>query len=303
MTLSTEDADQLATVLNQICGATIQALQSGELAQRLEVAAALREFHKQFEEGSLVAPFVMLLVQWLEGARPDTASVQVLENPFRGALRTMLKQVPASASQPERAPAEPISRSVLAQLLSAVVAARAAGDEAVQRQLAAQLVNIHNKLEPEWRARLGPLLENLRALLGGVDARILPEVPDPTYQRLWMSAVELLINADLSAEAAEGQLLARLTHNTIFVARADDEELTRGYLRSLLDVQTQAVESEAPQIAALAATIRAYLQGYDPTPLVKTLQGEEAAAWQRILDGINTPPSADDPATDPGATP
>ncbi|MDQ4076656.1 MAG: hypothetical protein M3220_10480, partial [Chloroflexota bacterium] len=200
-----------------------------------------------------------------------------------------LQQVPkrgeAKKAEAEE-PHEPISRHVLAQLISAVVAAEAAGEVEVQRKLAAQLVNIQMKLDKEWQERLGPLLENLRAVLGGADPRILPTVPDPTYQRVWMSAVEILINADLSEEHAHAQLMDRLIHNTVFVARTDSAELTQGFLRTLLDVQRQAVESDALAVATLVGAIRAYLQGLDPTPFIASLKGEELEVWLRILEEL-----------------
>ncbi len=296
--LSLEDADQLAELLNHICAITLEALLADELTQRLDVAVALREFRAQFGGASVIAPFVLILAEWLEGERPDRRTIRSLDSPFRGALQAMVQQVPdkqgRTPPKPRSAePAEPISRHVLAQLISTVVAARAAGDEAVQRTLAAQLLNIQTKLEGEWRQRLGPLLENLRRVLGGIDARILPAVPDPIYQRLWMSAVELLINADLSEEHAHQQLMDRLTHNATFVARANNPDLTEGFLRTLLDVQRQALQSDAPAIATLVGAIRAFLQGLDPTPFTLLLQGEERAAWLRILEEGEGSPSSE----------
>ncbi len=289
-TLSAEDAEWLAGLLNQICTVALEALIANDLARRLEVAASLREVAAQVGADSTVTAFLHLLVAWLEGDRPTDDSRRALEPPFRRALEAMLQQVPApSRPRPATAePEEPISRHVLAQLVSAAVAAVASGDAAVQNKLATQLLNIQSKLSGAWRGRLSPLLENLRAVLGGADARTLPAVSDPLYQRFWLSALELLIHADLREESAHGQLMERLIHNTLFVAQAQQADLTEGFLRSLLDVQRQALDSQAPSIATLVGAIRARLQGLDPTPFTALLDEAEQAAWLRILTGLET---------------
>ncbi|MGH2542422.1 MAG: hypothetical protein ACRDIB_06490, partial [Ardenticatenaceae bacterium] len=281
-----EDADRLAALLNQICSATIEALQAGDLVGRLEVAASLRAFYEQFDEESSIAPFVMLLAEWLEGQRPTRAAMRPLDAPFQRALETMLQQVPetdAVVGQEAEGSREPISRHVVAQLMSTVIAATASENGKLQRELAAQLVNIQMKLAEEWRERLGPLLENLRAILGGADPAALPAVPDPVYGRLWESTVELLLSGDLREESAHEQLMTRLVHNTLFVAQAGNSELTEGFLRSLLDVQRQALESGATGVATLVGAIRAHLQGLDAIPFASLLEGEELEAWLEIL--------------------
>lgn len=293
MTISSEEADRLAGLLNQICTVTMDALQGGDVAQRLAVAASLRQFRAQFDEGSEIGGFVEVLARWLEGERPGESALASLDSPFQRALETMLKEVAAPA--PPRAAAErpPISGHVLAQLISAVVAAHAAGDETVQRELAAQLVNLQNRLDATWKGRLGPLLENLRRVLGGSDPRILPAISDPHYQNLWHNTVELLVSADLSAENAREQLLERLVHNTIFTRRSGSEELTQGFLRALLEVQRQAIESGSPAVATLVGAIRALLQGLDPTPFTLLLEGEELVAWEQILAATSEPAAND----------
>lgn len=289
MGMSREEADQLATLLNQISTATLDAVRSGDLQQRLGLAGALRELRGQFEAGSAVAPFLGLLIRWLEeGRAPSPQESKALDPLFQRALQRMRAQVGEEATA-EKEPAEPISRRVLAQLVAAVVAAHSADEQAVQEQLAAHLITIQGKLPAEWRGRLGPLLENLRSLLGGADPRILPPVPDPAYQKLWRSAQELLLSGEFGEEVAHDQLLERLVHNTRFTRRADSEALTEGFLRALLDVQRQALEGQQPAIATLVGAIRLYLQGGDPTPLSAQLEGEEQAAWQRIMEEEESP--------------
>jgi hypothetical protein len=130
-------------------------------------------------------------------------------------------------------------------------------------------------------------------VLGGVEPLTLPAVPDPLYQRYWESVVELLLHADLSEGRAHEQLMERLVHNTSFVARAGNEELTTGFLRSLLDVQRQALDSDAVGVATLVGAIRALLQGLDPTPFATMLEGAERGAWIRILEEIGETGEAD----------
>lgn len=286
--ISEEEANQLADLLNQICSATMDALHAGDVRQRLAVAGSLRQFRAQFEEDSEVGSFVLLLAQWLEGERPTAGKVSSLHDPFRRALALMLQSVPDEAPPPQtpQGPQAPISGRVLAQLLAAVVAAHTAQDETIQLELAAQLVNIHSQLDREWKPKLGPLLENLRMVLGGADPRLLPPVPDPHYQNLWSNTVGLLAGgADLSEEGAHHQLLERLVHNTLFVLRSDTPDLTNAFLRALLDVQREALAQHATSIATLVGAIRAHLQGMDATPFTVLLTDDELAAWQRILEG------------------
>lgn len=287
--ISEAEANQLADLLNQICSATLDALHAGDVRQRLAVAGSLRQFRAQFEADSEVGGFVLLLAQWLEGERPNPVILADLDAPFRRALSLMLQSVTDETPQIPQAPQTPqapISGRVLAQLLAAIVAAHAAQDEAIQRELAAQLVNIHAQLDREWKPKLGPLLENLRMVLGGADPRLLPAVPDPHYQNLWYNTVGLLAGgADLSEEGAHHQLLERLVHNTLFVLRSDTPDLTTSFLRALLDVQREALEQHATPIATLVGAIRAHLQGIDATPFTVLLADDELAAWQRILEG------------------
>jgi hypothetical protein len=283
-----EDANQLAQLLNQICTATVEALQADDPQHRLAVSATLRDLLPQVEALPEVAAFVGVLARWLDGERPTGATVQSLEGPYRRVLATMLDDAPEPS--PPTTPGEPISRRVLAQLVSAVVIAEVSGDEAVQRKLAAQLVTIQGQLDREWKQRLGPLLENLRAVLGGTDPRALPLPGEPLYQQLWLSARELLLAGEFSGEAAGAQLLDRLVHNALFALKSNNPDLTAALLRALLDVQRQALETDSPTIATLVGAIRARLQGLDPAPFIALLEGEELAAWQRILEGLEQTP-------------
>jgi hypothetical protein len=234
-----------------------------------------------------IAAFVDVLARWLEGEPPTRAVIQRLEVPYRRAVSAMLED---ARQAPGAAPQEPISRRVLGQLVAAVIIARMSDDEAVQRKLAAHLVTIQGQLDREWRKRLRPLLENLRAVLGGTDPLSLPLPDDPLYQQLWLNARELLLARELGDEAAKAQLLDRLVHNATFVLKANSPELTEALVRSLLDVQRQALETQALGIATLIGTIRAHLQGLDATPLATLLEGEELAAWQRILEETEATP-------------
>ncbi|MBA3533476.1 MAG: hypothetical protein H0T73_16280 [Ardenticatenales bacterium] len=288
MTLSLEDANRLAALLNQVSSATVKALLAEEPQRALEVTSALRDLHGQLEEGSEIAPFIEVLLRWLEGQRPEDNAVQHLDPLFQRALRAMREQVPLQMRKTRADPAqEPISRRVLSQLVAAVVAAKSVGDAQAQRQLAAQLVTIQGKLGHRWRKRIGPLLENLRGVLGGTDPRVLPDVPDAAYQKIWVSARDLLLGAHFDEASARDQLLERLAHNTLFIARSKNPELTEHYLRALLEVQRQALESQAPTIATLVGAIRAYLQGLDPTPFVALLDGAEATTWQKVMTELD----------------
>ncbi len=285
MTISPDEANQLAELLNQICSITIEALAADDPQQRRLVATSLQELYNQFDESSEVAPFLAVLVAWLGGVRPEAMQTQTLTPPFQRALQTMIQQAPETNAASASAPPEPVSRHVLTQLISMVIAAGASADTAVQRTLAAQLVDIRAQLDADWQARLGPLLDNLRVVLDGAEPQTLPAVPDPAYQRLWLSAVELLTGAALNEDEAREQLLERLTHNARFVQQASHPELTESLLRSLLDVQRQALSTGATDVATLIAAIRAHLQGIDATPFSVALQGDVLAAWLKIVGG------------------
>jgi hypothetical protein len=71
--ITPDDADRLADLLNHVCSLTIEALESGDVVRRLGVASSLREFRAKFGEDSAVGPFLALLVGWLEGQRPGAA--------------------------------------------------------------------------------------------------------------------------------------------------------------------------------------------------------------------------------------
>lgn len=282
--LSREEANQLAAILNQLCMRTLQALEGSE-AERQRLTAALAAYQQQFDEGSEVGAFVLLLVRWLAGQRPAPSAADGLATPFQRALQVMLERHPAET---RRAPVEeeeqpPISRHVLSQLVSAVVAAAVAGDVPTRRRLATHLVTVQGALDDAWRARLGPLLENLRATLDGAPLEGLPPVPDPEYQRLWQGAVELLLEPTLAPEQAEAALLDRLVHNSLYVLRGGDETLRERYLRALQSFQEQALESDRPQIVALVAAIRARFLGLDPAPFTFILDGTTRDAWLRLL--------------------
>lgn len=280
--LTPDDANEMAQLLNEICTATLEALQADDVQQRLAVAATLRDLLSQVEELPEIAAFIEVLARWLGGERPNEATAHGLEGPYRRALAAMLEDAPLPATLD--AAQEPVSRRVLAQLVSAVVIAESSGDMEVQRKLAAQLVNIQSQLTRSWRKRLGPLLENLRAVLGGADPRSLRMPEEPVYQQLWLTARELLLSREFAEENAGAQLLDRLVHNTLFALRANSPELTLALSRSLLDVQRQALATDATGIATLVGAIRAHLQGLDATPFAALLEGDERAAWQQILE-------------------
>ena len=278
-TLTPEEADQLAAFLNQVCHVALEALQSGDASSHAAVAASLRALTAEFGAGSTIGDFLALLVAWLKGTPPTREQERALQTPFRRALRAMRREV---GTTPPAPPPDPVSRHVLAQLVTATVAAVAAGDETLQGRLAAQLINIQNRLDEHGRRRLGPLLENLRAALGGADPRRLPPVEDEVYGRFWTSAVELLINADLTEEQAHDQLLQRLVHNTRFVLRARNEELSAGFLRSLAEVEAEARRTGAESVARLIAAIQARVRGEKTEALVAQLDGPEREAWAAI---------------------
>ncbi|MGB0385160.1 MAG: hypothetical protein ACPGWR_10080 [Ardenticatenaceae bacterium] len=313
--ISPEQADMLAVALNQMCGATIQALRGGDMRQCLAVATSLRDFRAQFDDESEVSGFVKLLEQWLTGQRPTEAAVTQLDAPFSDALVAMLQEIPfdklrappasatpsgttsrrtlggqaASQGSPIVGAASqeppPISRRVLTQLISAVIVTAGSNNKQIQGKLATQLVNIQSALEGPWRERIAPLLENLRYVLGGADAHLLPAVPDPEYQKLWQNTIQVMSNSQVDEESAHQQLLDRLVHNTRFTLQARKPELTAGFLQVLEDVQHQALSTDSPSIVTLVAAIRAYLKGLDPTPFTLLLEGQELEAWQKIIAG------------------
>jgi hypothetical protein len=279
--------EEWTQMLNELASAALEAIRSDDTQKRQATASGLREIRLLMDDMPEIAAFIDVLARWLEGEPPTRAVIQRLEVPYRRAVSAMLED---ARQTPGAAPQEPISRRVLGQLVAAVIIARMSDDEAVQRKLAAHLVTIQGQLDREWRKRLRPLLENLRAVLGGTDPLSLPLPDDPLYQQLWLNARELLLARELGDEAAKAQLLERLVHNATFVLKANSPELTEALVRSLLDVQRQALETQALGIATLVGTIRAHLQGLDATPLATLLQGEELAAWQRILEETEATP-------------
>jgi hypothetical protein len=279
--------EEWAQMLNELASAALEAIRSDDTQKRQATASGLREIRLLMDDMPEIAAFIDVLARWIEGEPPTRAVIQRLEVPYRRAVSAMLED---ARQAPGAAPQEPISRRVLGQLVAAVVIARMSDDEAVQRKLAAQLVTIQGQLDREWRKRLRPLLENLRAVLGGTDPLSLPLPDDPLYQQLWLNARELLLARELGDEAAKAQLLDRLVHNATFVLKANSPELTEALVRSLLDVQRQALDTQALGIATLVGTIRAHLQGLDATPLATLLEGEELAAWQRILEETEATP-------------
>ena len=277
MSMSAEEADALAMLLNQTASATISALLHGE-PDPAELAPALVELAAEFAPASGIARFLARLAAWLGGARPSASAADALGEPFGRALATMLARVPEA---PAAGAAAPISRRTLTQLIAATMAARASGDEAVRRQLAATLVTTHGRLPAEWRDSLGALLENLRLALGAGELAALPPVPEP-YLALWESAKGLMLLGMFDEGQAHGELLERLIHNAAFARRAANPELSGALASALLDVQRHALESERAEIATLIGAIRAELLGENPAPFVALLGGAERAAWERL---------------------
>jgi hypothetical protein len=271
---------ELAEMLNEICNSTLEAIQSNDMERRKGMATGLREIRLMVDYEPEMAAFMEVLARWLEGEPPTRAAIERLDFTYRRAIWQMVEDA-KEGTEEEQAP---ISRRVLAQLVSAVVIAEAAGDVEVQRTLAAHLVTVQGQLDRSWRKRMRTLLENLRAVLGGADPRSLPMPEEAVYQQLWLTARELLLSREFSEETAGAQLLDRLVHNAVFTLQANSPELTVALTRSLLDVQRQALTTNAMGIANLVAAIRAHLQGMDATPLAALLQGDERAAWQRILE-------------------
>jgi hypothetical protein len=276
------DADFLAEALNKSINLTLEALLFPENQAPAEVMGALRPFREAFSHESLVGHFLDALIAWLEGQAPTRKTLESLEEPFRGRLSAMMEEVrTARRESGEKKP--PISGNVLAQLMTTVIAATRSEDRAVQAELAAKLVNIHGQLPKKWKPRIGPLLDNLRAVLGGANPHTLPKIPDPHYQNLWQNAADIITNADFSNETAEAQLLERLIHNTRFTLKSNEPDLTEGFLRALLDVQRQALSTGAPHIAMLVTAIRTLLQGGDTAIFATHLDGAVKEAWAQIL--------------------
>ncbi len=280
---SLEDADFLAEVLNKTVNVTFEALVYPDVQNPAQVMGAIREFREAFAKESPVGQFLDLLLAWLAGQTPSYKTAEGLEQPFRDVLLSMIKDVRKAKQRGGDKEQPPISGNVLAQLMTAVIAATRTDNAQVKRELASQLINVHGQLNKKWKAKIGPLLDNLRAILGGTDPQKLPPIPDPHYQNLWSNAVELLLHADLSADKAEDQLLERLVHNTHFTRNAQNNDLTESFLRALLDVQRQALGTGATHIAMLVTAIRAYLQGSDPSLFAAQLEGASREAWQRIV--------------------
>lgn len=280
-----EDADFLADVLNKTVNLTFEALVYPDVQNPGQVSGAIREFREAFAQNSAVGQFLDILLTWLAGQTPSRKLATSLEQPFKDVLLSMIDDVrEARKSSGEDKEQPPISGNVLAQLMTAVIAATRTDNAQIKRELAAQLVNVHGQLNKKWKPRIGPLLDNLRAILGGTDPDKLPPIPDPHYQNLWSNAVDLLLNADLSADKAEDQLLERLVHNTRFTKNSNNSDLTESFLRALFDVQRQALSTGASHIAMLVTVIRTYLQGGDTTLFAAQLEGATLEAWKRIIE-------------------
>lgn len=276
------DADFLAEALNKAVNLTLEALLFPENQAPAEVLGALRPFREAFSQESLVGHFLDALITWLEGQAPTRKTLEGLQEPFRGRLSTMMDEV-RDTRRENKEEKPPISGNVLAQLMTTVIAAARSDDRAVQMELAAKLVNIHGQLPKKWKPRIGPLLDNLRAVLGGAKPHSLPKIPDPHYQNLWQNAADIIANADLSNESAEAQLLERLVHNSRFTIKSNEPDLTEGFLRALLDVQRQALSTGAPHIAMLVTAIRTLLQGGDTKIFATHLEGAVKEAWEQII--------------------
>jgi hypothetical protein len=276
------DADFLADALNRAVNLTLDAVLYPKEHSPNEVLGALRPFREAFSHDSLVGQFLDALIAWLEGQAPTRKTLESLQEPFKGRLSVMMDEVrEARRESGEEKP--PISGNVLAQLMTTVIAATRSDDRAVQTELAAKLVNIHGQLPKKWKPRIGPLLDNLRAVLGGAAPHTLPAIPDPHYQNLWKNAADIIANADLSEAHAEEQLLERLVHNTRFTLKSNDPDLTEGFLRALLDVQRQALSTGAPHLAMLVTAIRTLLQGGNTAMFTGHLEGSAKAAWEEII--------------------
>jgi hypothetical protein len=276
------DADFLAEALNKAVNLTMEALLSPNNQAAAEVLGALRPFREAFSQESLVGQFLDALIAWLEGQAPTRKTLEGLQEPFRGRLSAIMDEV-KNARRESNEDKPPISGNVLAQLMTTVIAAARSDDRKVQNELAAKLINIHGQLPKKWKPRIGPLLDNLRAVLGGADPQTQPDIPDSHYQNLWRNAADIISNADLSTESAESQLLERLVHNTRFTIKSNEADLTEGFLRALLDVQRQALSTGAPHIAMLVTAIRTLLQGGNTQMFAGHLEGAVKEAWEQII--------------------
>ncbi|KPL87974.1 hypothetical protein [Ardenticatena maritima] len=274
------EANELAQLLNIVCSATVEAIRDDDTARREALAEQLDTLRADIrDESPTVAHFFGVLAAWLRGTLPDDATIRALPTPFARALRQMLRETGAPAPAPEA----PISQQTLAQLVAAVVAAAKHKDPEPARKLAATIINIETQLPDSARADALPFFENLRALLGGADARTLPPPAAEPYASVWQTVLYLVsVGEDMNTVARQA-LLDRLIHNTQFVRRSGDETLAQQLATALLDVQRSAAEQNASDIATLVAAVRALLLGYDPTPYAEALQGDVRDAWERIL--------------------
>lgn len=269
-----DEAAAVAAILNQVCNAAIAALQPGaDPAQRAVLAAELAELRAALDEVPAVQNFLQAIEGWLRGVRPNGGTLGHLDPPFRRALQTMLEQVPAGTDEPSLSLQE-----LLVQTTAAVVAAVRRADPDTHRALAIQLLNLSQRLPEEAR----PLLENLRALLGGASPERLPAITKDPYRQLWLS-VRLLLASDLDlGETARAALLDRLVHNTFFALEADSPELTQALAAALTDLQRQALSTGQTELANFILALRLHLEGRDAGHLVAGFSDVYAAAWKRL---------------------
>ena len=257
------------------------ALRDGKPAQRAELATTLSTLQENFAPSSEVARFIAVVVAWLGGELPTRSVQRGLAPPFRKALRSMIDSV-------KRAPSaqtdDLVSPHLLAQMVTAVVSATLSSDTATQDKVAIQLVNLEHSLRDQpGGERLRPLIENLRALLGGADPHGLPAVEDGLYGQFWQSAVDLIDHRPKDDADAYQQLLQRLVHNGRFVLRSRDEELIESYLHSLADVRAEAARIGASATVQLVAAIEALLRGEAVDEVEQSLEEPERGAWRAIL--------------------
>lgn len=269
-----DEAAAVAAMLNQVCNATLDALQAEENpGWRAALAAELDQLQADLDEAPGVRRFLKILIRWLRGSRPDQETVASLDGPFRRALESMLDQVPEAPVEPE------ISlESLLAQTTAAVVAALQRDDLETRRMLAVQLLNLGQHLPEEAR----PLLENFRALLGGAPVERLPPISGEPYRQLWSSA-RLLLTGDFElGETARAALLDRLVHNTYFALRANSPELTSALLEAFVELQRQALASGQTELADFILGLRLRLEGRETSHLVERFDEPYLSAWRRL---------------------
>jgi len=269
-----DEAAAVAAILNQVCNAAIAALQpETDPAQRAALAAELGDLRAALEGAPAVQNFLHAIGDWLRGTRPQAATVRALDPPFRRALQTMLEQVPVGADLPSISLDE-----LLAQTTAAVVAAVRQAAPETHRTLAVQLLNLSQRLPEEAR----PLIENLRALLGGASPERLPPITEEPYRQLWQSARLLLAGEPDLGETARNALLDRLVHNTFFALHANSPELTQALTAALTDLQRQALSAGQSELADFIRALRLRLEGRDASHLVATFGDVYSAAWQRL---------------------